>query len=283
MFDFVRNKKWVVQLILGAIVVTFAFFGVDAYFRDAGTGSAVAKVGDQRISQLEFGEALRRQQEQVRQMLGNQVDAATLDNPEIRAAVLDRMIRQRMLLEQAAREGIVIPDADLQKLLLDIPEFREGGKFSMARYQEFLKSRRRTAVQFENELRADLMAQRLGEAYIGTAIVPAPAVDRLARIRDQKREVSLSVVTAEQFLDQVKLDPNAAKQYYDTHQGEFQIPEAARVQYLVLSPDALSAQITVSEEEARAAYQQNPARFQKAEERQASHILINADKSPHPR
>ena len=282
MFDFVRNKKWVVQLILGAIVVTFAFFGVDAYFRDAGTGSAVAKVGDQRISQLEFGEALRRQQEQVRQMLGNQVDAATLDNPEIRAAVLDRMIRQRMLVEQAAREGIVIPDADLQKLLLDIPEFREGGKFSMARYQEFLKSRRRTAVQFENELRADLMAQRLGEAYIGTAIVPAPAVDRLARIRDQKREVSLSVVTAEQFLDQVKLDPNAAKQYYDTHQGEFQIPEAARVQYLVLSPDALSAQITVSEEEARAAYQQNPARFQKAEERQASHILINADKSASP-
>ena len=182
MFDFVRNKKWVVQAILGAIVVTFAFFGVDAYFRDGGTGSAVAKVGDQRISQQEFGEALRGQQEQVRQMLGNQVDAASLDNPEIRAAVLERMIRQRLLVEQAAREGIVIPDADLQRLLLDIPEFREGGKFSMAKYEEFLKSRRRTAVQFENELRADLMAQRLSDAYIGYGHRTSASVDRLARL-----------------------------------------------------------------------------------------------------
>jgi peptidyl-prolyl cis-trans isomerase D len=124
MFDFVRNKKWVVQAILGGIVVTFAFFGIDAYFRDAGPGSAVATVGDQRVSQVEFGEALRRQQEQVRQLLGNQADTALLDGPEIRGVVLDRLIQQRLLVEQAARDGIVIPDADLQKLLLDIPEFR---------------------------------------------------------------------------------------------------------------------------------------------------------------
>ncbi len=282
MFDFVRNKKWVVQLILGAIVVTFAFFGIDAYFRNAGAGSAVAKVGDQRITQAEFNEALRRQQEQVRQLLGNQADASTLDNPEIRAVVLDRMIRQRMLVEQAAREGIVVPDGELQKLLLDIPEFREGGAFSMARYEEFLKTRRRTAVQFENELRADLMAQRLGDAYMGTAIVPTAAADRLARLRDQKREVSLSVINAEQFLDQIKLDPNAARQFYDSHQAEFQIPEKARVQYLVLSPETLLSQVTVSEEEARAFYQQNLSRFQKPEERQASHILINVDKTATP-
>jgi len=282
MFDFVRNKKWVVQLILGAIVVTFAFFGIDAYFRGTGTGSAIAKVGDQRITQGEFSEALRRQQEQVRQMLGNQADATTLDNPEIRAVVLDRMIRQRLLVEQAAREGIVVPDSDLQKLLLDIPEFREGGKFSMARYQEFLKSRRRTAVQFESELRADLMAQRLGDAYLGTAIVPTTVADRLARLREQKREVSLSVINADQFLDQVKLDPNAAKQYFESHQAEFQIPEKARVQYLVLSPETLMSQGAVPEDEARAFYQQNLARFQKPEERQASHILINADKTASP-
>jgi peptidyl-prolyl cis-trans isomerase D len=223
----------VVQAILGAIVITFAFFGIDAYFRDAGTGSSVATVGGQGISQIEFGEALRRQQEQVRQMLGNQSDASVLDGPEIRAAVLDRLIRQRLLVEQAAQEGIAIPDADLQKLLLDIPAFREGDRFSLTKYEAFLKARRRTAVQFENELRSDLMAQRLSDAYAGTAIVPSAVVDRLARIRDQKREVRWSVITPEQFLDRVKLAPDAAHQYYESHRAEFQIPEKARVQYLV--------------------------------------------------
>jgi len=279
MFDFVRNKKWVVQAILGAIVVTFAFFGIDAYFRDGGSGSAIATVGDQRISQAEFGEALRRQQEQVRELLGNEATASVIDGPEIRAMVLDRLIQQRLLVEQASREGVLIPDADLQKLLLDIPAFRDGERFSLAKYQEFLKSRRRTAVQFESELRGDLMAQRLSDAYAGTAIVPAAIVERVARLREQKREVRWSVIAPEQFLDRVTLAPDAAQQYYDAHQAEFRIPEKARVQYIVLSPDALSKQVTVSDEEIRAYYEQNLARFQKSEERQASHILINADKS----
>ncbi|MBL8540946.1 MAG: SurA N-terminal domain-containing protein [Betaproteobacteria bacterium] len=282
MFDFVRDKKWVVQLILGAIVVTFAFFGIDAYFRGGGTGGAIAKVGDHGISQVEFSEALRRQQEQVRQYLGSQADPALLDGPELRAMVLDRLIQQRLLVEQAAREGVVIPDADLQKLLIDIPAFREGDRFSLAKYEEFLKARRRTAVQFESELRSDLMAQRLSDAYAGTAIVPAVTVDRLARLRDQKREVRWSVIAPEQFLDRVTLAPEAAQQYYDAHQDEFRIPEKARVQYLVLSPDALVSQMTVSDEEKRAYYDHNLARFQKPEERQASHILINADKSAPP-
>lgn len=279
MFDFVRNKKWVVQAILGGIVVTFAFFGIDAYFRDAGPGSAVATVGDQRVSQVEFGEALRRQQEQVRQLLGNQADTALLDGPEIRGVVLDRLIQQRLLVEQAAREGIVIPDADLQKLLLDIPEFRDGDRFSLAKYEGFLKARRRTAVQFENELRGDLMVQRLSDAYSGTAIVPATVVERLARLREQKREVRWSVIAPEQFLDKVTLAPDAAQKYYESHQDEFRIPDKARVQYLVLSPEALSGQVTITDDEARAYYQQNLSRFQKPEERQASHILLNADKS----
>lgn len=279
MFDFVRNKKWVVQAILGAIVVTFAFFGIDAYFRDGGTGSAVATVGDQRISQAEFGEALRRQQEQVRELLGNQADAALLDGPEIRAVVLDRLIQQRLLVGQAAREGVVIPDTDLQKLLLDIPAFRDGDRFSLPKYEEFLKARRRTAVQFENELRGDLMAQRLSDAYSATAIVPAATVEQLVRLRDQKREVRWSIITPEQFLDRVTLAPDAAQEYYDGHQTEFRIPEKARVQYLVLSPDALSNQVTVTDEEIRSYYEQNLSRFQRPEERQVSHILVNADKS----
>ena len=258
MFDFVRNKKWLVQAILGAIVVTFAFFGIDAYFRDGGTGSAIATVGDQRISQAEFGEALRRQQEQVRELLGNEATASVIDGPEIRAMVLDRLIQQRLLVEQASREGVLIPDADLQKLLLDIPAFRDGERFSLAKYEEFLKSRRRTAVQFESELRGDLMAQRLSDAYAGTAIVPAAIVERLARLREQKREVRWSVITPEQFLDRVTLAPDAAQQYYDAHQAEFRIPEKARVQYIVLSPDALSKQVTVSDEEIRAVLRAEP-------------------------
>lgn len=282
MFDFVRNKKWIVQAILGAIVVTFAFFGVDAYFRNSGGGSAVATVGDQRISQVEFGEALRQQQEQVRRYMGGRADAALLDGPEIRAAVLDRLIQHRLLVEQAAREGIVIPDSEVQKLVLDIPEFRDGDHFSLAKYEGYLKARRRTPVQFESELRGDLIAQRVSDAYLAASIVPSAMVDRLARIRDQKREVKWSVIAPEQFLDQVKLAPDAAQKYYDSHKAEFEIPEQVRVQYLVLSPDGLAEQMVVTDDEIRAVYQQNPSRFQRPEERRVSHILINTDRSASP-
>jgi peptidyl-prolyl cis-trans isomerase D len=277
MFDLIHNHKRLIQIVLAVIFLPFAFFGIDSYFRGADRSGSIATVNGQPVTQREFEQALQERQNALQRMVGSRVDPALLDTPELRFAVLESIVRQRLLLNQAVREGVLIPDAQLQQVISEQPAFQEGGTFSHARYEELLRRQGMTPVNFEISLRRDLMLDRMSEAYRSTAVVPNAVTERLLRINAQQREVSQSVLEPDRFVSQVKLAEGAAKQYYDTHSNEFQVAEQARLEYVTLALDTIAAQSEVSADEIKQYYEQNSKRFAKSEERQASHILIAVD------
>src|SRR5439155_14761336 len=103
MFDLVTKYKRVIQVFLGLIALTFATWGIESYTRFRGAGDAVASVNGMKISQREFTDELRRQQDQLRQMFGRAIDPAALDTPESRRTLLDSLIAQR-LVDQRSEE-----------------------------------------------------------------------------------------------------------------------------------------------------------------------------------
>src|SRR5450759_3900381 len=98
MFDLVHKHKNLIQIVLAVIFLPFAFFGMDSYFGAGDRGANIATVGGQRITEQEFAPALQERQNSLRRMVGDRVDSALLDSPELRFAVLDGIIRQRLLI-----------------------------------------------------------------------------------------------------------------------------------------------------------------------------------------
>jgi peptidyl-prolyl cis-trans isomerase D len=278
MFDFVAKNKRLIQIILVILFLPFAFFGIDAYFRGGGVGEAVARVGDYRITQEEFARALRERQDELRRLAQGRIDPALLDSREVRVATLENLIRQRLLIEGALRAGVTVNDDRLQELIGKQQLFQdEAGKFSMERYQQFLRAEGRTAAGFEAQVRQDILLGQFANGYADTSFAPRSVVERLARIAGEQRELSQYVVAPEKFLGQVKLAADAAKQYYDANPGEFRIPERVRVEYLVLSVDALQLQARPDPAEVRKFYDANRRQFGVPESRQAAHIFVSAD------
>lgn len=277
MFDFVHKRKTLIQIVLAIVFLPFAFFGMDSYFRGGDRGGDVGSVNGQPITQQEYAQSLQERQTALQRMLGGSVPPGLLDSPEMRSAVVDGIVRQRLLLNRAVSGGILVADGQLQQLIAEQPAFLDNGRFSNARYAEILKRQNMTPVLFENGLRRDLMVERVSDAYRSTAIVSNAVAERLLRLNAQQREVSQKVIEPQQFMAEVKLADDAVKQYYDSHQDEFRIPERARVEYLVLSLDNVAAQVDISAEEVKQHYAQNAKQYAMGEERQASHILITAD------
>ena len=277
MFDFVHKHKTLIQIVLALIFLPFAFFGVDSYFRGTDRGGEVGSVDGRAITQQEYAQALQERQAALQRMIGGSVPPGLLDSPEVRNAVVDGIVRQRLLIERAVAAGILIGDGQLQQVISEQQAFQENGKFSNTRYVELLKRQNMTPVAFENGLRRDLMVERVTDAYRSSAIVPNSVAERLLRINAQQREVSQRAIEPQQFLSEVKLADDAVKQYYESHQDEFKIPERARVEYVVLSLDNAAAQTDISADEIKQFYEQNPKQYARGEERQASHILIAAD------
>ena len=84
MFDIVHKHKRVVQFILALIMLPFAFFGVDYYFRNTASAGDVATFDGGKITQDEFEQALREQQETLMRAQRAAFDPAMFDNPEVR-------------------------------------------------------------------------------------------------------------------------------------------------------------------------------------------------------
>lgn len=272
MFDFVRNSKLLVQVILGLIIAAFALWGVESY-RAGGPAAGVAEVNGAPISQREFDEALRRQQDQLRQVLGS-ADAQALDNPQLRRGVLDSLIQQRLLGERAAKLGFAVSDAQLADAIRGIEAFRRDGKFSQEQYERLLRQQGMTPVMFEEQLRQDLKVRQLSDPYSAHGFVTRPQVDRLIAVLEQKREISRATIGTETFLDKVSVDDARAMAYYESRTDEFRVPEQVRVEYLMLSADAVAAKIEVGEDEVKAYFESHRNEFGAPEERRASHILI---------
>lgn len=277
MFDLVHKNKRLMQLILAIIILPFAFFGIDSYFRGGSGGDSVATVGDYKISQNEFTQSLRERQDMLRRVSGDRVDPALLDSPELRFSVIENLVQQRLLVDRALRAGLIVTDRQVQDVVGTVDAFKEEGKFSYARYEELLRAQGMTPLIFEQRMRQDLLVDHLTHAYTGASFVSRAEAALVLRISEQQREVSHFTLTADSFVPQVKLEADAAKKYYDSHQDEFRVPEQVRIEYLILSADELQAQMQPAAAELRQAYEANSRRFVVKESRQASHILIAAD------
>jgi peptidyl-prolyl cis-trans isomerase D len=274
MFDFVQKHRRFLQIFLGLIAITFATWGIESYTRYAGGGDSVASVNGSNISQREFAEQLRQQQEQLRRMFGGRIDPAALDTPEARRAVLDQMIAQRLVAIEAAKRNLFMGRDAVIEAITQAPEFQENGKFSPALYSAYLAQRGVTDQGNVQQLQAELPLMRFVSSIGETAIVSRAVAARLTQLEGQQREVSEVRIRAQPFAAQVKIDDAQIKQYYEQNQADFRTPERVRAEYLVLSAEALARQEAPSEEEIKKAYEARASAFRVEEQRRASHILV---------
>jgi peptidyl-prolyl cis-trans isomerase D len=284
MYNFVEKNKKLIQVVLAIIFLPFAFFGIDQYFRGGATGQTVARVGNYSISSEEFGRALREQQDTLRRAAEGRVDPAILDSNELRVRTLEGLIQRRLLVDSALRSGMAVSDEQLKSIIASEPSFHdETGNFSMTRYEQFLRNEGQTPASFESRLRQDIMLRKVAGGFADSGFVPRMVVERVARLAEQRREISHALIAPEKFLAQVKLDADAARKYYDANPADFRAPEQARVEYVVLSADSLLSDIKVDPKEVESAYQQQVVSVgkERAQARaMAEKVLSELRKSP---
>jgi peptidyl-prolyl cis-trans isomerase D len=275
MFDFVQRYKRVIQVFLALIAITFVGWGVENYtdMRRAG-GGAVASVNGMDISEREFSEQLRSQQEQMRRMFGAAIDPSVLDSAESRRAVLEGMIEQRLIATEAARAHLYLSRQAVIEAITSTPEFQEDGKFSAAKYSAFLSSQGLTDQGYVAQLQSQLPLQRISGAVGATAIAPKSVAARLAALEAQKREVSESRIDIQPYLAKAKVDDAQIKAHYDANLADYRTPERVRAEYIVLSAEAMARQEPPTEQEIKAAYEARAAQLRVDEQRRASHILV---------
>lgn len=273
-----RVTGWIAKLIVGLIIVVFALWGVESYLQnDAKVHAAI--VNGVEITVPEFRFAKQQQTQRMRNMLGEQFDASLTNTTEFKAAVLNRLIEEELLVQAATKAGLVISDGLLAAQIHAISEFQEDGKFSQQKYQELLSRQGLSTQRFELQYRRSLLINQVLGGLSSSAVVAQQNVEQGLRLQGQERNLRYVRVPLARFADKVEVTPEDESAFYASNKSRFVEPEQVKLQYLEISLDALTKGLTASESEIEQLYVSEKERLTIPEQRHVRHILIKADEA----
>ena len=283
MFDFVRKHTKVMQFVLFLLIVpSFVLFGLEGYNRYKDKGEPVARVDGHDILQGDWDNAHKAEIERIRQSAPN-LDPKVFDTPEARYATLERLVRERVLLAASVQSKLVTSDAQLARELQGnqaIASLRgPDGKLDMARYRQLVGAQGMTPEMFENNVRLDLSTRQVLAGVGGTTVAPAAVASTALNAFFEKREVQTAMFSTQAYAAKVNPAEADLEAYYKQNPSQFQAPEEATIEYVVLDLDTVMKGITVAEADLKTYYEQNVQRLGGQEERRASHILLAAGKT----
>ena len=281
MFEFIRShKKWLQVLLAVLILPSFILFGVDSGSNNSAGAQEVAIVGGTKITQQQWEDAQRRQVDYYRSVMGDRFDPKLLETPEAKKEILDSLVTQRAIEVETRKSHMTSTDAAVMQAIAKQGNLtKPDGSFDMDQYKAALKQQNLTPKGYEETVRRDLAGQQLGNAITATAFVPRTVATRLSQISEQEREVQEILLPIAEFEAQVKVTDEMVKAYYDKNSALFQVPEQAKIEYVVFDPAVVERQVSVSDEEVAEYYKSNLKAFTTPEQRVASHILITAPAS----
>ncbi len=281
MFESIRKHSKLAMILLFLLIIpSFILVGIDStYF--SGSSPAVAVVDGHEITQTDWDNAHRQESERLRAQQPN-INAALLDTPEARYATLERLVRERVLQAATHKSHLVASDAQLARHLSDIPQIaalrQPDGKLNIEGYKALVATQGLTPEGFEAAMRQELAVnQVLGGVSDTVFSTPAQTKVTLDALL-QRREVQLVEFKPASFAAKVEQSPELLEAYYKANVAQFQQPEQASMEYVVLDLASVAAGLTLNEADLRTYYQENLARLAGKEERRARHILINAAK-----
>lgn len=273
--SFRTHKRLMMGVAMIFIVPSFVVTGIYSYNRMT-ADEALAEVGGDSITVVDFDNAKRQHLDKLRRQLGTNFNPNMLDGQQARADILAGLITERALGIEMAKDYVMVSEADAINLVKSAPNFQRDGKFSREAYEQFLHAIGKSDQLFVMELRRDMARDLLLGGAANSAIVPTALAQRVHEMMSEERVVRMATISPADFAKLVMVTDDEARAFYDANKSLFVVPESVDIEYVTLSP-ANFMDIKPSEDEVKGFYEQNLQRFTTPEQRRASHILV-ADK-----
>lgn len=258
-----RTTGWFAWVIVILISIPFALWGINSYITpDA--NPAVANVGDYKVTVQEFQNAVQNESKEYKGQINDAL---------IKQIVLEKLINNRALINFLNHSGMTISKKQIDYQIRNDANFQLDGKFSEELYNRYLPSAY-SKSNHRNSVATQLLIEQFSDGISSSSFVSDVEVKRVIQLIKQKRDISYTIIKAEDFVDSVTISDEEIKNYYQNFQDQFKNPEQVKLAYLEISRKDLANNEQVTDEQISKYYQDNIFQYTQPERRKASHILF---------
>jgi len=257
--------------------VIFALFGVESIVGSIGGEPEVASVNGEGITESKFTRALEGKRRQILSQMGERVDPDLIDEGLLRSSVLEGMIQEEILRQDAEDKGLFVSGDAVDSYIRSIEQFQVDGKFNGERLQVILRNAGLTLNGYRDSLSSQFVLSQSRSALIASAFVLESERNEIIELDRQERSFGVATVFKKDYLDAITISDNEIELYYEDNKLSYKKPKNVDVSFVEIAQSDIAEGIVLKDEEVRALYETEKAEYEGEEERQAAHILIKID------
>ena len=182
--------------------------------------------------------------------------------------VLDDVIREAAAVQRARAEGLALSDEEFNAAVHAIPDFQDSGRFSIARYQAFLRQR---GMDAEADLRRQLTMRKLQRVISASAKVTEAEVTQAFVAKREEVRAAWALIDTGALAAAATASGDEVDAYLKEHGVEFQQPMRRRVQYVTIAPKDFRP--PVSDADVEKYYTEHTREFETPHQVRAAHVL----------
>lgn len=267
-----NSQGTIAKIIIGLLVVSLSIWGMDAIVGGFSGEPEVATVNGEDITEREFLRVV--QMESQRRLSGmERPDPAMLNEDQIRKDVLDSLIQEQVLIQDANAQGLVLDDEDIDALITQMPQFQVDGQFNRDRFVSSVRNLGMGVGEFREAMRKQYVVNQIRGGVMQSGLVANENAAQLLRIQNQTRDFRVVQIPASAVSDELEVTEADVDAFYQENSDAFRQAEQVDATYITLSLGALAEKVEISQEDLEAYYEQRAGDLAR-EERRASHILI---------
>lgn len=213
----------------------------------ARSNETVAKVGSEAVT---VGELVR-QKENLSQIYGGRPPASKL--------LLDGMISQRIVRQEAERLGLTASDTELANYIREQNKPTDGKPFDMTVYERNVTEQYGSIPAYEEIVRDDISGRKL-EAFItsGVTVSEQEVLDDFNK-RNTKFDLSYVPVSVTDLAQAIKPTDAELQEFFNRNKANYYISEPQKkIRYVFLNTSKIGEKLTISDADLKGEYDKLP-------------------------
>ncbi|MCG8378904.1 MAG: SurA N-terminal domain-containing protein [Proteobacteria bacterium] len=273
MLTTIRDKAtgWVAGIIVGALIISFAFWGVSFYFGQ-GSDVNVASVNGTDIKLQTYQRSFYNIRKQMQSIFGDDLSAE--EDEVIKDQTIQKLINTEIINQFVMDSGLRVTDARVIETIKNLELFKDEDGFDRTKYERGIHSLGMGPVFFEAQLRMDLLSEQLQAGLAESVFVINTELNDVIRLKLQSRDISYTILEIDNYIEDGEIDEADIESFYKANPQDYAEPEKVKITYLELDVDEMAKDIEANEEELRTYYQDNKEKYDVTEQRSVTKLFV---------
>jgi peptidyl-prolyl cis-trans isomerase D len=171
MIEFIHRYPVLIKVLLAVVTLTFVVTG-GWMMGKQDVADYAAKVGKEKITMVQYQEALDRMQEFYRNLYKGNIPDDVLKRLDLNKRTIQALVDQKLLVDEAKKQGFTATDQEVSDAVTENKSFQdESGRFDRSRYTQVLQANGMTPALYEHRLRDDIIADKFRNMVKGSVYI----------------------------------------------------------------------------------------------------------------